>query len=141
MKSNNKRHKISHGVYLIIPGEYKRLPLPWKRKWLRALKLGGFIQGQKWLEDQGRYCCLGVLSVVQGRLTNESAKDNAKELHISNPCFSELGSEGKLPEGCIIMAHGETFSSLAEANDSGYLDFGDIAKVINILWKESSGPQ
>lgn len=37
-----------------------RLPKKFKEKWIAALRSGKFKQGMGWLEDDGKYCCLGV---------------------------------------------------------------------------------
>lgn len=35
-----------------------------KDKWIAALESGAFIQGKEYLENNGAYCCLGVLNRV-----------------------------------------------------------------------------
>jgi hypothetical protein len=40
--------------------EDARLPKEFKKKWLAALRSGKFKQGIEALENDGKYCCLGV---------------------------------------------------------------------------------
>jgi hypothetical protein len=37
-----------------------------KRKWIEALRSGKYRQTRQYLMDDGGYCCLGVLCVIQG---------------------------------------------------------------------------
>ena len=37
-----------------------------KKSWVTALRSGDYIQGQKYLHGNGKYCCLGVLCKIQG---------------------------------------------------------------------------
>lgn len=47
----------------------QKLPPEIKTQWLEALRSGKFPQGKHMLCTNGCYCCLGVLSHIQGRLT------------------------------------------------------------------------
>ena len=47
----------------------QKLPPEIKSQWLEALRSGKFPQGKHRLCANGYYCCLGVLSHIQGRLT------------------------------------------------------------------------
>jgi hypothetical protein len=38
-----------------------------KAKWIEALRSGEYEQGEGFLENKRRYCCLGVLIKVQGK--------------------------------------------------------------------------
>jgi hypothetical protein len=55
-----------------LPDNYKKVELgPIKDKWIKALKSGRYEQGAGRLRtESGGYCCLGVLSKIQKRLTS-----------------------------------------------------------------------
>ena len=38
-----------------------------KAKWVKALRSGEYKQGKGYLEDRGKFCCLGVLADAVGR--------------------------------------------------------------------------
>lgn len=38
-----------------------------KKAWLEALRSGNYKQGQSWLKDGDKYCCLGVLCETLSR--------------------------------------------------------------------------
>lgn len=47
--------------------EYPKLPLDFKKKWLKALRSGEFKQQEEgYLKFNDKYCCLGVACVVSG---------------------------------------------------------------------------
>lgn len=37
-----------------------------KVKWLKALRSGRYKQGDSYLKNDGKFCCLGVLAQIQG---------------------------------------------------------------------------
>lgn len=41
--------------------EENKLPIDLKTKWIAALRSGEYEQGKSSLEDEGKFCCLGVL--------------------------------------------------------------------------------
>lgn len=53
-----------------------------KDNWLKNLKSGQFIQGQFYLENNGRHCCIGVLGCTIEGLDNNLDVD---ELNLTNP--------------------------------------------------------
>ena len=62
---------------LIIPDDYQKKELPYFKEWTEALDSGSYSQTSGQLcetisypeSTQTCYCCLGVLSKIQGRLT------------------------------------------------------------------------
>jgi hypothetical protein len=36
-----------------------------RRRWIKALRSGKYKQGRRYFEKDNRYCCLGVLSLIQ----------------------------------------------------------------------------
>lgn len=39
---------------------YEKIDPEFKAKWIAALRSGKYIQGQKYLQADGKFCCLGV---------------------------------------------------------------------------------
>ena len=133
---------------LTLPKGYERKDLPGLSEWVKALESGTYPQGLKKLRHHdGTYCCLGVLSEVQGRLRpgfGSSYVDGSVDdrwLAPSNPCFQALSTSGRFPEGVICLfiptEHqvANLLLSLASVNDLGFT-FHQIAQIIKLLWKE-----
>ncbi len=130
------------GSYIVrIPKGFKRVPLPIYRKWLNALESGKFKKGQGVLCDGDNYCCLGVLSKIQGRLLKYRGylRDGAEEAGLSanNPLYHILNNYGNLPAGVKITnrKHGGFIGSLAGLNDETK-DFSKVIAVIKLLFKQ-----
>lgn len=131
--------------YLIAPENYVRRPLPTKTKWVTALRSGDYSQCDEKLTDGESYCCLGLLSKIQGRLKNgrDGFPGHKFELSCDNPLREFLGTVGEFPityinrELSYIYCKGRKFGgrwyTLAAMNDNGY-SFSEIADVIDFLW-------
>ena len=119
-KSTSRAHKH---VLVNLPSGYRKTKLPGLKAWVDALNSGKYRQGNSHLcmKDRGRftYCCLGVLSKVQGRLVSAGNCNTEKGdgtigadgtvddysvcyLHTSNPLYSIIGDNGVLPNGVWV---------------------------------------
>jgi hypothetical protein len=136
---------------LLIPEGYQKKELPYFKEWTEALDSGEYAQTSGELCEtysyvEGNktcYCCLGVLSKIQGRLTEDNSDgselDSTYYLSYQNPNYPFLKENGTLPVGIAIAA---TFSSkkmfnLAELNDNDF-SFKQISRVIKEIWTETS---
>ncbi len=86
-------------------------------KWCAALRSGKYKQGKKKLKHAGRYCCLGVLSEIEG--TKILARD-------------ETYNGDSLKTGVGVFNNGGR--CLAKINDSG-ITFPEIADIIERHWE------
>ena len=126
---------------LYIPEDYQKKPLPYFNEWVDALDSGNYLQTSGRLctynpNAETSYCCLGVLSKVQG-LLNSPRDDNYNEYYLStnNPNYSFFGYNGVFSFGIkVICSTGEEITTLSELNDQG-LTFLQISKVIKEIWK------
>ncbi len=108
-----------------------KLPPDIKAKWLAALRSGTYKQGIGLLCANDHYCCLGVLSKLQGRLTADAEsfydEDQSKafpptmSLCYSNPLHF-------LMDYCALR-HEDKSYNLAALNDSG-VPFSTLADII-----------
>lgn len=112
----DKKQKIKNGLK-----EHGKLPLTFKKKWLKALRSGKYAQGATALRDGTRYCCLGVACHIAGAT---GIKDKG---YIENGAKSKIKSINKVPK----LLHGEADvpNVLAHLNDTGNT-FEQIADVI-----------
>ena len=134
---------------IVIPDGYERIPLPFFNEWIAALESGKYKQGTMVLKDfSDGYCCLGVLSAVQGRLTENGCDTIHSQfnslLYSDNPCAAVFGGFGDFP--MAIKDATSTYASragkqltnvlygLTSLNDSG-VPFSEIANVIKKVWK------
>ena len=124
---------------LHLPKGYVKPPLPGRDKWIAALMSGKYPQGQHHLCKDLCYCCLGVLSELQGRLDFDG-RDNREYslLSYDNPLFDILRSNGDFPLrvcveifNCTIICH-----ALSTCNDFG-LNFNQIADIIEAVWENA----
>jgi hypothetical protein len=126
------------------PDDYQKVTLPGLRPWLQALRSGEYPQGEGRLCNGALYCCLGVLSQVQGRLHEHRAPGSESwgegVLAEDNPLFAILNYEGLLPEGVHVTAHGLTRVNLVSLNDDLHLTFHEIADILEALYEDSPPP-
>jgi hypothetical protein len=102
-----------------------------KKRWVRALRSGKYMQGKGKLKSDRGYCCLGVLAQIEGKLdqsapggecltaTGKHSPKAGKFLGILSPSFARY---------CGLTR--KTQVDLAEMNDEG-ADFKQIANHIN----------
>jgi hypothetical protein len=133
--------------YEIAPGiTYKaeqpfasKIPLPFFDQWTAALRGGEFEQGENWLNNDGKYCCLGVLceiaglkkSVAPDKLTLYSyGEENGESAGLPNdfPAKKILGRLGVLPHQ--VNGH----KALAFLNDVEKFSFDQIAYVVEFFF-------
>jgi hypothetical protein len=131
--------KISDTIILVTPKGYEKKELPYFNEWVKALRSGEYKQGVGTLFRDNKYCCLGVLSKVQGRLTAEGSDHNSTTagwLSHTNPCNSAFGSWGSFDEGVWLFLEDrkEGLTGLTDVNDAG-ATFEEIATIIETLWK------
>lgn len=142
-----------------IPDGYAKKVFPDTDNWIRDLRSGQLKQCRKKLcgpTERGSYgfCCLGVLSRLQGRLTIQNSKNNAwvdgateaalttpNALEPGNP-FSKLTSPLGNLRPVKVMCGVQDLSVLSAINDKGY-SFETIAKVIELCFTsgEHSGTE
>jgi len=125
----------------LIPDGRAKLPEWIKVKWVAALRSGTYEQGMKSLRLDKYYCCLGVLSELQGRLvlTKQGWIDGnvalrGGSLATDNPLHEILNYPGVLAVTVYLTVEGSEFvshcTSLASLNDAG-ATFDEIAWVID----------
>lgn len=117
------------------PKKYVKPKLPAKA-WLEAIRSGEYKQGSRVLCSDSAYCCLGVLSKIQGRLKNgkDGEENTGIVLSKENPLIEYLDENGRLPRGVKVWRSGEDFNSLAVLNDKGFT-FSEIADIIEQIWE------
>jgi hypothetical protein len=133
---------------MIIPEDYQKIPLPYFKEWTEALDSGSYLQAKSRLyetivSNEGEvcsYCCLGILSKIQGRLT-EDGRDIHSEHYLSsnNPNVNIFGTTGRFPAEITVKLgdFNTKILSLSHLNDLG-VPFSEISKVIKEIWKEES---
>lgn len=132
-----------------LPDNYKKVKLPFFKQWVAALESGNFRQCNGTLCEPNNkkltYCCLGVLSKIQGRLVKNKEynayEDGENTLETSglddrNPVYSILKNDGTLPKGVSVATDDDyKCTSLVSCNDELDLSFKDIVKVIKTIYK------
>jgi len=124
---------------LTKPEGYQKVKLPGLTAWVKALRSGEYEQGYTYLCQKDKYCCLGVLSKVQGRLVGgkDGGFGNGAGLSRSNPNYSILETCGQLPMWCKVHKQGqEPQCLLAYVNDTLHLTFPEIADILEELYEE-----
>jgi hypothetical protein len=124
---------------LVLPEGYERKELPYFNEWIAALESGEYEQCTGFLCNRNKYCCLGVLSKVQGRLSANGTDDFGPTnlLYRTNPCFDQLKASGSFPDGVYVYRDNSRYGSLSVCNDVGFT-FKEIAEIIKQIWKPSS---
>lgn len=149
MKTKTIEFKSTKGGKFLIklPANYQKIKLAFFKKWISALESGKYRQCNGTLckpNDNKKltYCCLGVLSKVQGRLIKTEygfidggGCDDVGELDKNNPTLQGIGN---FPKGVTVTDGSYIYNScsnLASCNDDLGLSFKDIAKIIKTLYK------
>lgn len=125
-----KTFNFSTGRTLTIQPAKQKLPSDIKEQWITALRSGQYEQGKKSLCENGKYCCLGVLSKLQGRLTEDGLDGTDPQyrthtlLSEDNPLYATIYQSRN--EGGLVMF------TLTLLNDRG-VTFTEIADVIDYV--------
>ncbi len=126
--------------YIItFPEDYVPPVLPMRDEWCAALRSGNYKQGSNHLCFDGKYCCLGVLSDIQGRLNLSEYGvgfdgDKNKVLSFDNPIYNILMKNGEFPKGVEVEKCFYGAVRLTECNDTLLLNFNEIADIIERIW-------
>lgn len=147
MKTITFKSTRSGSFTINLPDNFEKIQLPYFDEWTQTLKSGKFSQGTSALcylnNKKLHYCCLGVLSKIQGRLKKDkySYVDEAAGckyyLDSRNPVAKILDNSGKLPNGVFITKiKNDASRTLAHCNDTLRLSFKDIAKIIETVYKK-----
>ncbi len=96
---------------------WPKLPVAFKRKWVKALRSGKFTQADGSLYERGNHCCLGVAANLCG-ISNQSMRDYGMPDQLSER------SKNKLP---VILLRQGVSGPLSKKNDSGKWPFPRIA--------------
>lgn len=118
LKTKKKLSELDKTLRKLV-GDNK-LPVVFKRNWIKALKSGKYKQGKSYLfdRDKNTYCCLGVAAVVC-----EIGKK-----HINENNWLRLEKHKRVPKN--LSTNGELQAELAKINDNGKHSFKQIADLI-----------
>lgn len=151
-----------NNVTVEIPEDFQRVKFTGVNEWTKALRSGKFKQGVGKLcvlkskmnrPENAEYCCLGVLSKIQGRLQYDELADNFYDLDEEPQAGESLGSSNPLCDitaetmgdlqdsfdiSCSISPEESasiTCGSLADLNDEG-VPFRTIADILDLVFYE-----
>lgn len=113
---------IVNNIVLVLPHEYKKLPLPGLIEWDAALRTRKDRGEGRLCRNGEEFCCLGVLSQLQGRLTpqgRDGENPTTGSLGEGNPAFPVLNRQGDFRPGVSVFdpTTGNQWHSLASVND------------------------
>lgn len=111
---------------------------PIKDLWVKALLSGEFRQGKYRLEKDGKYCVLGVLSVLalsEGICTYGNRGTGSYDKRLHSLSFNVQDWSGIRTSKAEITLDDGTKTTLADLNDSGK-SFKELAKIIEEYWDE-----
>jgi hypothetical protein len=104
-------------------------------KWVEALRSGKYKQGQRYLNRDNKFCCLGVLcEVLKIAPTDGTVKGTSKRYA---GCVSTLPIEAMKASGlnsALGVYNSRECLSLIHENDSGKT-FTEIADIIEKEWE------
>ena len=106
-------------IQLVNQKDPKKLPVAFKRKWIKALRSGRYRKGKGMLYRKGkhgghpRYCCLGVAASISGTPSYD----------MEGACF--IYEAGVVPD--LIYAEGPMPHVFVKMNDINEKSFSQIA--------------
>lgn len=109
-----------------------------KEQWVAALRSGEYEKGKGWLENDGHFCCLGVLSHLAHKAgACPRVQHHGRVTYGATPAHYYLPEEVKqwagLEEGAgdsVVVKYMGYPMPLASLNDNQFNDFGPIADLI-----------
>lgn len=111
-------------------------------RWVTALRSGAYKQGQGYLNNDGKFCCLGVLCDVAGVPRELAPTEDASKMYKygGSPLVLYKNVQKAVgvrsTEGLAdVEVRGVTYTSLADANDKG-VSFADFADWIEQNWEK-----
>lgn len=138
--------QTKHAMYkVILPENYVKPAWPGRNEVIAALKSGNYEQGTGKLRFNDKFCCLGVICELQGRLKpgvggsdfQYGDAGNTAALFPDNPLYSLLGAAGYFPEGAYVKGTVFQTKSLMGCNDTLHLTFLEIAEIIEQIWEHA----
>lgn len=102
-----------------------------RRRWTEALRSGEYQQGIRFLNKDGRFCCLGVLCEVSG--VHKKRHPDGETMYEGWTCIlpgSMVEAAGLCSNLGDLGLNGSP--SLTELNDSNDFTFDEIADVIDL---------
>lgn len=122
------------------PLGYQKIKLPGLGAWVNALRGGAYAQGVGQFRKGDCYCCLGVLSAIQGRLEEHRSEGSESwgegVLAADNPLYPILRSDGRLPENVAVLIGDDNHGDLISLNDHAGFTFEQIANLLEELYEE-----
>jgi len=105
------------------------------KKWVKALRSGKYGQTTDELQDDGGFCCLGVLCEIAPKKLRALSKEfNYKYLEGEDlDCQPAIKEWAGINSGAGVFENGE---NLVDYNDSATKDFDEIADIIEERWEE-----
>lgn len=103
----------------------EKLPIEFKTKWVEALRSREYEQGNGYLHNNGKFCCLGVSCIMSGYLTTDLKGAivimNGEDHNLLDRDFSKIPSMIK-----GTSSNNKIVSFLTKHNDEGK-SFEEIA--------------
>ncbi len=129
---------MSKNYTVHFPENYQKVKFPGLNTWLADLQANPDKQCKRVLgKPEGPNCCLGRLSILQGRLDSRGYDDSNNEvLSWSNPYSNINGfsKNGHFPEGVSVMGICGRFFSFANLNDMDF-SFAEIADIAEQIYE------
>lgn len=122
-----------------IPTGYQKTALPGLTEWIAELS-SGLPQTKSRLRSNDGYCCLGVLSKVQGRLKLsdmvyvDKHESQSGCLSRENPLTPYIGMHGQLPIDVSVSNGNSSAFYLTECNDELGMTLPEIGELLNMLY-------
>lgn len=107
-----------------------------KKKWVKALRSGKYIQGKNKLQtNDGKFCCLGVLCDIHSKekgkkWTRSISFDTLNYLDASGLLPNEVSKWAGLKDNDPYVTSPKHEKTLSELNDGGGYGFKKIANLI-----------
>lgn len=97
----------------------KKLPKPFKAKWLKALRSGDYKQARQFLRTEKGFCCLGVACDISGKNAwdPEPGKNSKgrKYYYTRKGASEELPGQGDIPQAALEALSYRPFGSTDDA--------------------------
>lgn len=104
----------------------------WKEPWASALESGRFNQGRGRLNEQDRYCCLGVLCEITGiDYSGQAGYPPEKLPEVTGLSGDDIEIFVSLNDGCLTFLERTSIGGEPEGYEQGSgMSFAGIAKYI-----------
>lgn len=110
-----------------------------RKEWIKALRSGDYKQGESYLRDEDRYCCIGVACDIHPEIRWKEELLTVGSLWNAVTSGDEYNGSGQLSDPYLIGLSDDAQDVLIALNDEEGFTFSEIADVLEAKLYDKTG--